>query len=98
MHAEAEARARMPVVVDAHLDLAYNALLGQDPRLSLQELRASAAGRESTVQGQTPTVSLPALKAGNVILVFGTIFVLPAGAPSDLRGKGYTTPEEAYVA
>ncbi len=89
---------RTPPLVDAHLDLAYNALLGQDPRLPLEELRETDAGRALAARGETPTVSIPALRAGGIALVFGTIFVLPANAPSDLRGRGYATAQEAYAA
>ncbi len=85
-------------LVDAHLDLAYNALLGYDVRLPLNELRATPVGLDLAARRQTPTVSLPALKAGHVAVVFGTIFVLPADAPGDLRGEGYTTAEQAHAA
>lgn len=84
-------------IVDAHLDLAYNARSGYDPRLPLDEARASRIGQLMSARGETPTVTLPALAAGGVGLVFGTLFVLPAGAPSDLAGETYSTPEEAHT-
>lgn len=84
-------------IVDAHLDLAYNAALGYDIRLPLDELRASPVGEYMRSQGQTPTVSLPELQAGHVNLVFGTIFVLPTGAISDLAGPSYATVDEAFA-
>lgn len=87
---------RLPIV-DAHLDLAYNAAHGHDLRLSLADLRASEAGLLMAARHETPVVSLPALAEGDVAVVFGTIFVLPANAPGDLRGDGYTTPDEAYA-
>jgi membrane dipeptidase len=83
-------------IVDAHLDLAYNARLGYDLRLPLEELRASALGERMRAKRQTPTVTLPELVAGQVRLVFGTIFVLPHDAASDLVGPSYTTADEAY--
>lgn len=94
---QAEQQPKLPVV-DGHLDLAYNALLGQDPRLSLEELRESEVGQILAARKQTPTVTLPALKTGSVGVVFGTLFVLPVDAPSDLRGHGYTTADEAHAA
>ncbi|HZB94863.1 MAG TPA: membrane dipeptidase [Herpetosiphonaceae bacterium] len=93
---EAEIKPGTPLV-DAHLDLAYNALEGEDARLPIDELRESEIGRLLSARGQTPTVSLPALKAAGVGVVFGTIFVLPANAPGDLSGQGYTTPGEAFT-
>ncbi len=83
-------------IVDAHLDLAYNALYGHDLRLPLAELRETAIGRQMSARGETLTVSLPALKEGHVAVAFGTLFVLPANAPGDLRGQGYTNAEEAH--
>lgn len=83
-------------IVDAHLDLAYNARLGYDIRLPIDELRASPVGEHMRRLDQTPTVSLPELQAGHVGLVFGTIFVLPTGELSDLSGPSYTTADEAF--
>lgn len=86
------------MIVDAHLDLAYNALsYGRDLLLPLAELR----GRESvdTIRGQA-TVTFPALREANVGLVFGTIFVSPAksGKMSDLpQAATYRHADEAYT-
>lgn len=85
------------MIVDAHLDLAYNAMLGFDPRLPLEAIRDSDLGHRMAANGQTPTVSLPALRQGQAVVVFGTLFVLPAGAPGDLDGATYTTPDEAHA-
>lgn len=60
------------MMVDAHLDLAYNALdLGRDLTLPLPELRARKG------EGETPMVSLPALREAGVGLAFATVFVDP---------------------
>jgi membrane dipeptidase len=70
-------------IVDAHLDLAYNALRG---RQVLQPAREQKADEEGI-----PSVGLPDLRAGGVVLLCATIFCEP-----DLgKGKGYKTPEEA---
>jgi membrane dipeptidase len=60
------------MIVDAHLDLAHNALdLKRDLTLELSELRKRAP------QGSTPMVTLPALRQGGIGLVFATIWVDP---------------------
>lgn len=86
------------MIIDAHLDLAFNAVgLGADLRLPLDELRTSAYGQAASAHGATPTVSLPALRAADVRLVFGTIFVLKQTPAFTVDGPLYTTPAEANV-
>lgn len=70
-------------IVDAHLDLAYNALNGRDV--------TSPAAQQPANEDGIATVGLPDLRRGNVSLVCATIFCEPA-SPS--RG-GYSTPDEA---
>jgi len=73
-------------IVDAHLDLAYNALRGRDVLRPAAEQMADEEG--------IPTVGLPDLLAGGVGLICATIFCEPA-----IGGKpGYATPEQAYDA
>ena len=73
----------MRIVVDAHLDLAYNVSRGRDV------LRPAA---EQPVDGtDVATVGLPDLKRGGVALVCTTIFCMPS---YDGR-SGYRTGEEA---
>ena len=82
------------LIVDAHEDIAYNAVtLGRDPRLSARETRAQepAAGVDGIA-----TVGLPDFFAGNVRIVFGTIYVSPNTNPNPLDKK-YKTPEEAQA-
>jgi len=70
-------------IVDAHLDLAYNALRGRD-------VLRPAAEQQGDQEG-IPTVGLPDLRAGGVGLVCATIFRAPA-----IEGKpGYRSPDEA---
>src|SRR3954468_5014143 len=74
------------LIVDAHLDLAYNALRGRDVLRPALEQTADGEG--------IPTVGLPALRAGGVGLVCATVFCAPA-----LNGEpGYCTPDEACTA
>jgi membrane dipeptidase len=74
-----------PVVADAHLDLAYNALLGRD--VFRPAVEQDPAGRE------IPTVGLPDLRAANVGLICATIFAMPALADQ----PGYRNADEAYT-
>ena len=70
-------------IVDAHLDIAYNAVRGRDVTRRAVEQTPDAEG--------IPTVGLPDLAAGRVGLVCATIFCMPA-LPDQ---PGYTTAEEA---
>jgi membrane dipeptidase len=73
-------------IVDAHLDLAYNALRGRDVSRPAAEQMADEEG--------IPSVGLPDLLAGSVGLICATIFCEPA-----IGGKpGYATPEQAFDA
>lgn len=74
-------------IVDAHLDIAYNALkYGRDP---LQTVAALRAAELPDRERGSATVSFPELREGGVGLIVGTLFVLPeAGAAlmgGDLR-------------
>ncbi len=81
-----------PAIVDSHLDIAFNAQLGFDPCLPLAEARA-----RSTPLRDMVTVTLPALEAAGTRIVFGTLFALPHGAPGDIDGPSYATPDEAHA-
>lgn len=71
------------MIVDAHLDLAYNALdLGRDMGLSLEE------ARQLNRRTDIPTVTLPALREGGVGIAFATLFSDPTV---------YTEPQKAHL-
>ena len=71
-------------IVDAHLDLSYNALRGRD----VLRPAAEQTGDEEGI----PTVGLPDLVAGGVGLVCATLFSMPS-----LDGKpGYHDAQEAH--
>jgi membrane dipeptidase len=74
------------MIVDAHLDLSYNAVRG---RAVLE-----AAERQLPDGQGVPSVGLPNLKAGGVGLICATIFCEPA----DEKYEGYRTPDEARAA
>ncbi len=75
------------LIVDAHLDLAYNALRGRDVVLPANEQRTDADG--------IPSVGLPDLRKGGVDLICATIFCEPAGAGDS--SSGYRTADEAHA-
>lgn len=84
------------IVVDAHEDIAYNALcFGRDYRHSVAETRKREGG--SSPNGLA-TTGLPDSLLGRVALVFATIFTAPnRGMGISLNGTPrYETPEEAY--
>lgn len=71
------------MIVDAHLDLAHNAVdLGRDLLLPLEELR------RLNTHSDMPVVTLPALRKGGVMVCFATLWVNP---------KQYSEPESAHA-
>lgn len=71
------------LIVDAHLDLSYNALSGRDV---LRPAREQTPDQEGI-----PTVGLPDLRNGGVSLICATIFCMPS-----INGKpGYRSADEA---
>src|SRR3954471_18291156 len=76
-----------PLIVDAHLDLAYNVTRGRDPRMAAKDQPLVQSDCE-----EVATVGLPDLRAGGVGLICATIFCYPAGSGD---AGGYTNAEEA---
>jgi membrane dipeptidase len=72
------------LLVDAHLDLAYNALRGRQVLLPARQQTPDNEG--------IPSVGLPDLREGSVGLICATIFCAP-DAPND---PGYKNAGEAY--
>ena len=86
----------MVYIVDAHEDVAWNALaLGRDVRRSVPETRLLEKGSDIPRRGGTRMVGLPEWLAGGVAVVFGTLFVEPA-RKSYSKPHTYTTAEEAH--
>lgn len=92
------------MIVDAHEDLAYNALvIGRDFHLAAHETRRreSETPREGVALQDLPhdggiaLLGLPDLLRGNVRVVFATVYATPATNPYNLPGRSYTTAEEA---
>ncbi|MCA9934447.1 MAG: membrane dipeptidase [Ardenticatenaceae bacterium] len=84
------------MIVDAHLDLAYNELVyGRNLRQPLAKLRAQ--NPKPGPRG-IPIVTIPELQKGGVGLVFGTLFVMPAAykVTGLDGGETYHTAEQAH--
>ncbi|MCC7362554.1 MAG: membrane dipeptidase [Anaerolineales bacterium] len=88
----------MPLIVDAHQDLAWNALtFGRDVSRSVAATRAAEAGAEAATRNGHTLLGLPEYLAGQVAVIFGTLFVSPARHASALwDAQAYATPEQAH--
>jgi membrane dipeptidase len=71
------------IIVDAHLDLAYNVSRGRDV--------TRPAAEQPVADNEIATVGLPDLRAGGVGLICATIFC----SPRNYQGFGYKTADEA---
>ncbi|WP_084050875.1 dipeptidase [Deinococcus hopiensis] len=70
------------MLIDGHLDLAWNAAQGRDLTLALEALRA-----QDPSEGATATVTFGELRAAGTRVCFGTLFALPgAGGYADHAG------------
>ncbi len=85
-----------PIIVDAHLDIAWN-------KLALNREFTESVADKRTREGATPThgeghalVGLPELLAGNVRIVCATLYVSPERADRPLCGQTYSTPQQAH--
>jgi membrane dipeptidase len=76
----------MMLIVDAHLDLADNAIRGRPVHLSARQQKPDEDG--------IPTVGLPDLRDGGVSPICATIFCQPKYEDK----PGYQTPDEAHAA
>ncbi len=85
------------LIVDAHEDIAYNAVFGErDFRLSAHEKRQRDPGDNKAGREGDAIVGVPDLLKGNVAVVFGTLYASPArSAFGGEKRDGYTTPQEA---
>jgi len=83
------------LIVDAHLDLAYNALEeGRDPLMTVEGTRlVEPTGHSNGLA----TVSFPQLREAGVGLIFGTIFVMPEASSVDVEKKSvYRDAQSAH--
>ena len=86
----------LPLIVDAHLDLAYSALhYGRNLAQPVDQIRQREGKRPPN---GIATVAIPDLLQTGVAVVFGTLFVLPAINPLGYESTEtvYRTPAEAH--
>lgn len=85
-----------PIVVDAHEDISWNKIaLNRDLLESVADKRAREGASPWHKEGSA-TVGLADLLAGNVRIVFATIYVAKATPNRTAPGKTYSTPQEAH--
>ena len=87
-----------PLIIDAHLDLAYNALNWQrDLHRAAHYTRWHERGTPAQKHNGHATVGLPDLIRGRVGLVFGTIFCQPRSHQMSPTEITYTDEQEAHI-
>ncbi len=86
------------IILDAHLDIAYNTLLyGRDFTVSAYRQRQLEEGQPWVESEGIRTAALPEALIGRVGLTFGTLYVSPARRDQFFDERvSYRTPEEAY--
>lgn len=83
-------------IIDAHLDLSMNALeWNRDLRLLVEDIRLRERGSTDKPDRAKGTVSLPALRAGNVGLVVATQIARYVTPDNPL--PGWHSPEQAWA-
>lgn len=86
-----------PIIVDAHQDIAWNKLaLNRDFFESTAQKRSREGEHPAHGEGHA-LVGFPELIAGNVRVIFATIYVAQARPNREAWGKVYHTPQEAYT-
>ena len=84
------------LLIDAHLDLAMNAMeWNRNLQLPVHAIRATEMGMTDKPDRAKGTVSLPALREGNIGLVVATQIARYVGPGSTL--KGWHSPEQAWA-
>src|SRR5512144_1334700 len=84
------------LIVDAHLDLAWNALQwNRDLQTSVHTIRARESALTGAGRGQG-TVALPEMRAGRVALCFATLLARSTGRT--IQNLDYSSPYQAYAA
>ena len=85
-----------PVIVDAHEDIAWNKLaLGRDFFESVAQKRAREGATPAHGEGSA-VIGFPELLAGNVRIIFATLYVARARPDRKAWGKTYSTSQEAH--
>ncbi|KPL73567.1 hypothetical protein ADN00_14595 [Ornatilinea apprima] len=86
-------------IIDAHEDLAYSALtFGRDYRRAAAETRQREAGTQAPVLNGEALLGWPDYQRGQVALVVGSIFTIPARyATGDFETQVFADPRQARV-
>jgi len=88
----------MPIIIDAHADLAYNMLkYGRNYTRSAAETRHLEIGSATVADNEDALIGWPDYQRGQVAVVFSTLFALPArwsSGPNKLQS--YKTFDEAH--
>jgi membrane dipeptidase len=86
-----------PIIVDAHQDIAWNKIaLNRDFFESVAAKRAREGTSPAHGEGSA-VVGFPELLAGNVRVLFATLYVAQARPDRKGWGKTYSTPQEAHA-
>jgi membrane dipeptidase len=84
------------LIIDAHLDLAWNALQwNRDIQHSVYTIRTAESNLSGAGRGQG-TVALPEMRRGRVALCFATLLARSTGRP--IQNLDYSSPYQAYAA
>ncbi len=87
----------MPLIVDAHEDLAWNALtFGRDYTRSAAETRQAERNDEAPKRNGHTLLGLPEYLRGQVAVVFGVLFVGPARSAFPWETELYANADEAH--
>jgi membrane dipeptidase len=83
------------LIIDAHLDLAWNALQwNRDLQASVHTIRARESALTGAGRGQG-TVALPEMRVGRIALCFATLLARSTGRA--LQNLDYSSPLQAYA-
>src|SRR6185503_4109882 len=83
-------------IVDAHLDLAWNALQwNRNIQHSVYTIRTEESNLSGAGRGQG-TVAFPVMRRGRVALCFATLMARSTGRP--IQNVDYSSPSQAYAA
>jgi membrane dipeptidase len=84
------------LIIDSHVDLAWNALqFGRDYTHSVQTIRQAESGTATVQQVGLATLGLPEWQQAQVAIMFATIFVVPAHRAQAWDTQVYRTPAQA---
>lgn len=88
----------MPLIIDAHLDLAYNALSFQrNYLLSAAQTRQIEAGGLTPQRNGHTLLGWPDMQRGQVALVFGTLFLTPRRYAQEWETQAYGDASQAHA-